>query len=220
MIGKSLILKTDFKLNPSVVSGFASLQKSQHTLLNTNKFGSTLYKSLAGVPKLSWFIPFDDVIDVTKFTHPMASAREALSADSFSEIRRTVGKTIDHVSSQVLVLHRDASHGEPSRPTYLYETRLAFTPGGAFALETGKLKEHFSKVCASHHKSNGFAHYAYSTLISPVFDWYIGFDNLADLDAALSDVHKELSEAGEKLGDFYSTVTSIETFLLKKIIEK
>jgi hypothetical protein len=219
MVGKSLMLKTDFVLNPTVVPEFSSLQGTIRRLLNSNTFSSTLYKTLAGGPKLSWFVPFDGAIDVAKFSNPFDSARKGLSATDFSAVSSTVGKTIDHVSSQVLLLHKEASNGHHSSPTYLYETRLAFTPAAAFDLEAEVLKSEFSKVCSSHHKSKGLAGYAYSTLISPAFDWYIAFENLADLDAVLSDFHKALAES-KKCSEFYSNVTSIETCILKKTEEK
>ncbi|HEX6101213.1 MAG TPA: hypothetical protein VF432_33160 [Thermoanaerobaculia bacterium] len=217
MIGKPLMLKTDLALSPSVVSGYSSLQQTLHTLLESNQFGSTLYKTLAGGPKLCWFIPFDGVIDAAQFPNPFDSARATL-ANGFADVTRTVQDTVQHVSSQVLVLDKAASHGEPAAPTFLYETRLAFAPAGAFHLHEAALTERFAAVFGGQ-QSNGLAGYAYKTLISPVFDWYVAFENLADLDAALRELHQMLAEATQ-LRDFFSTVTSIESCILKKVIEK
>ena len=217
MIGKPLMLKTDLALSPSVVPGYSSLQQTLDTLLESNQFASTLYKTLAGGPKLCWFIPFDDVIDATAFPHPFDSARNTLPGGR-ADVTRVVQDTVRHVSSQVLVLDKAASHSQPARPTFLYETRLAFSPAGAFHLREEALTELFTRVFSSY-GSKGLACYAYKTLISPVFDWYIAFENLADLDAALRELHLALADAKE-LDDFFSTVTAIESCILKKVMEK
>jgi hypothetical protein len=217
-IGNQCVVRTDMSLTPFVLSEYDTLYANIKRLMETNKFGSTLYKSLAGPPKLTWFIPMKSMSEVSKLaSHPLVSASQALSAGELAKAGESVSKAISNVSSQFLVLDGDAGDVPKSSPIYLYQTVLGLKPGAAYLTQDLKT---ISEAFAECHKSAKVQGYSYKSLIGPTFEWYLTFESLSDLDSSLTAFNKAVTKQADNLESFYSQVTRIDSFILKKVEEK